>query len=80
MMVSGTAGGAAASTAGPSSETREERCEKGEAVGEAACQGGPSQPSQAPSSTLVPFCACGMALENFLNLAMKNPSMLCVWG
>lgn len=81
MTVFGTAGGAAASTAGPSSERREGHCEKNPC---GSCRGGSlrgqAQTAQSSSSTVLPFRACGMALENFLNLAMKNPSMLCVWG
>lgn len=81
VMVSGTADGAAASAAGSSSETREKLCEKNL---RGFCRGsslrGQAQPAQLSSRTASPFCACGMALENFLNLAMKNPSILCVWG
>lgn len=81
MMVSGTVDGAAASTAGSSSERREGHCEKNQS---GFCRGsslrGQAQPTQLSSSTTSPFCACGMALENFLNLAMKNPSILCVCG
>lgn len=81
MMVLGTADGAAASTAGSSSEMTERRCEKN-APGfcRASSLQRQAQPAQLSSSTTLPFCVCGMALENFLNLAMKNPSILCVWG
>lgn len=80
MTVSGTADGAAASAAGSSSETRERHCENPRGFCGGSSLRGQAQPAQLSSSITSPFCACGIALENFLSLAMKNPSILCVWG